>query len=351
MGWYAQLIGLFTFFLFVNTLTVSLRLYTRIKLTKGAFGWDDVVLIFTHVGMVLFVGLSLRSLHYGRFATAEASWYDETQASTYYFAMCVVCFIISGTVKISVALVLYRLDQGALIRAVIIGDIILCCIWTLFTTLIVSLACMPGSLYQGAIGTTTCHNITYARESIWIAYDVFHILLPIFILRNVQISRTLKCSVIGLFSLGILAAIAAVMKLKIVWEGSHSQVQIGYITGGYKAMLWSTVEHGLSIFASSLLALRPLMRLVPKGWQTLVDSLYGSRSANSSGLGSSLPVSKKSNWSATNESSELGRIDVHNSVTVRSETPDCNALNLETGYHAEVRGSSFEGSDKKVQRD
>lgn len=118
--------------------------------------------------------------------------------------MCVVCFVISGTVKISVALVLYRLDTRALIRAVIVGDIVTCCILTLVTTLLVSLACIPGSLYQGALDTTTCHNITYSRESLWIIYDVFHIILPIFILRNVQISRTLKLSVIGLFSIGIL---------------------------------------------------------------------------------------------------------------------------------------------------
>ncbi|POS77748.1 hypothetical protein DHEL01_v203866 [Diaporthe helianthi] len=82
MGWYEQLIGLFVFFLTINTLTVSLRLYTRIKLTKGAFGWDDVVLVFTHVGMITFVGLSLQSLHSGKYGTREASWYDETKAST-----------------------------------------------------------------------------------------------------------------------------------------------------------------------------------------------------------------------------------------------------------------------------
>lgn len=118
--------------------------------------------------------------------------------------MCVVCFIISGSVKISVALVLYRLDTRALIRTIIICDIVTCSVWTLFTTLLVSLACMPRSLYQGALDTTTCHNITYSRESLYIVYDVLHIVLPIFILRNVQISRMLKWTVIGLFSIGIL---------------------------------------------------------------------------------------------------------------------------------------------------
>lgn len=50
MGWYDQLIGLFVFFTVLNTITVGLRVFTRIKLTK-AFGWDDVVLIFTHVSL------------------------------------------------------------------------------------------------------------------------------------------------------------------------------------------------------------------------------------------------------------------------------------------------------------
>lgn len=32
--------------------------------------------------MITFVGLSLQSLHYGKYGTREASWYDETKAST-----------------------------------------------------------------------------------------------------------------------------------------------------------------------------------------------------------------------------------------------------------------------------
>ena len=61
MGWYDQLIGLFVFFTVINTITVGLRLFTRIKLTKGAFGLDDVALVFTHVGS------------YGFFATIHIS--------------------------------------------------------------------------------------------------------------------------------------------------------------------------------------------------------------------------------------------------------------------------------------
>lgn len=49
MDWYDHLIGLFIFFTTLNTITVGLRVFIRTKLTKGAFGWDDIALIFTHV--------------------------------------------------------------------------------------------------------------------------------------------------------------------------------------------------------------------------------------------------------------------------------------------------------------
>lgn len=118
--------------------------------------------------------------------------------------MGVVCLVISGTVKISVALVLYRLDTRPLIRAIIVFDIATCCVWTIATTLVFSLFCWQGDPYYGAIDKTTCKNTGYGRESLYISYDVFHIILPVFILWKVQISRVLKLSVIGLFSIGLL---------------------------------------------------------------------------------------------------------------------------------------------------
>ncbi|KAK2596286.1 hypothetical protein N8I77_013182 [Diaporthe amygdali] len=49
MAWHDKLIGLFVFFTVLNTISVGLRVLVRTKLTKGAFGWDDVALVFTYV--------------------------------------------------------------------------------------------------------------------------------------------------------------------------------------------------------------------------------------------------------------------------------------------------------------
>lgn len=106
------------------------------------------------------------------------------------------------------------------------------------------------------------------------------------------------------------------MKLKVIYDGSHSQNNTGYIARGYLVMIWSIVEHGVSIFASSLLALRPLVRLIPKGWTTLLDAFSSRGSANSSGRG------QKLNWFNTAEWSELDSLGVKNSVSLRTGEMD-----------------------------
>lgn len=46
-----QAIGLFVFFTVLTTITVGLRLFVRMKLCKGAFGWDDIALVVTWVSV------------------------------------------------------------------------------------------------------------------------------------------------------------------------------------------------------------------------------------------------------------------------------------------------------------
>lgn len=49
MATHDQLVGITIFFTVLNTITVALRIFARTKLSKGAFGWDDAMLIITYV--------------------------------------------------------------------------------------------------------------------------------------------------------------------------------------------------------------------------------------------------------------------------------------------------------------
>lgn len=144
------------------------------------------------------------------------------------------------------------------------------------------------------------------------------------------------------------AAIAAVMKLQVHYETFHPRDNSSLSTW-YLAMIWAITEHGLSIFASSVLALRPLARFVSRGWASISSSLGGSsKDAKSSGQGQSTGVSKRSNWSEPTESNELGSIGVRNEVSVYSEhTAEGNAQ--QPLYLAEAYNGSAESHKRLVE--
>lgn len=126
-----------------------------------------------------------------------------------------VCYIISGTVKISVALVLYRLqDARPVVRAVLLTDMIACAVWTVVVTLILALGCNSDSpssphrnYYRSApvpLPESVCEATNYSQEASYVIFDVLHVIIPAAILWNVQLARMLKWSIVALFGVGLL---------------------------------------------------------------------------------------------------------------------------------------------------
>lgn len=157
------------------------------------------------MGFVLFVSFSAVALHYGVAASDSQPWYDPKKAQVWTNIMNDVCMIISGTVKISVALVIYRLlDYRVLLQAVIITDIAICSIFTVVTTIILSLGCTRTSISPYTFKLTTCEKTWYAQESSYVVIVVFHVVFPAALFWNVQIRNGAKFTVMVLFSLGLL---------------------------------------------------------------------------------------------------------------------------------------------------
>lgn len=125
------------------------------------------------------------------------------------------CYIISGTVKISVALVLYRLqDTRRAVRAVLLTDMAVCAVWTVVVTLLLALGCntttagilSPPPAYAPPLplSASVCEATNYAQEASYVVFDVLHVIIPVAILWNVQLGRTLKWSIVALFGVGLL---------------------------------------------------------------------------------------------------------------------------------------------------
>lgn len=110
------------------------------------------------------------------------------------------------------------------------------------------------------------------------------------------------------------------MKLQVYIDFYHPTPSTDYVTLWYRSMIWAVSEHGLSLFAASVLAIRPFFTYVSKSWTTLSSSLYGDASVkNTSGRESSSRVSRGSTWPGSPGNTELGTIGVRNEFEVRSE--------------------------------
>lgn len=68
------------------------------------------------------------------------------------------------------------------------------------------------------------------------------------------------------------AAIAAVMKLTVYIDLFHPTPSTSYQDLWYKSLIWAVTEHGLSLFAASVLAVRPFFTYVSKGLTTTFAS-------------------------------------------------------------------------------
>lgn len=119
----------------------------------------------------------------------------------------------------------------------------------------------------------------------------------------------------------------------------------------YQTQIWSVTEHGLALFAASVLALKPVYSYISKSWtrisMSLSEGVFSSSSSSSANkklgdLDSStsrrtssrvsggshlqdksveIQNNKKNLWSVDTNATgtELGTIDVRNDVEVRSE--------------------------------
>lgn len=87
----------------------------------------------------------------------------------------------------------------------------------------------------------------------------------------------------------------------------------------YTGVTWAVTEHGLSLFAASILALKPVVQVVSRSWSSLSSSLNSSNRKKASGSGESDRVFKNSDWGMTPDGTELGEIGVRTEISVEAK--------------------------------
>ncbi|KUI71670.1 hypothetical protein VM1G_07091 [Cytospora mali] len=253
-------------FLVVDTIAVGLRVWIRTYL-KRSFWYDDWALCLSLVGFILLSTLAFICLAYGFGATEMLPGYNPILASKYFLIVQLVYMITLYISKLSVGLVLYRIaETQKTVRKWLLGSMILLTVWTAVSVLTIALQCRPLAAAWGE-GTGTCvsgetiSNTGYSFSSMDIATSWFYALLPIYLLKNVQLSTKLKVSVIIILGLGVVSNIATLIRLKFLidirYVSSVSSPELVQLYLG--SFIYSVTEIGLTIFTASLAALRPLL--------------------------------------------------------------------------------------------
>ncbi|SMQ47647.1 unnamed protein product [Zymoseptoria tritici ST99CH_3D7] len=258
-----------TFFA-LTWITVSLRVLVRAAMLR-AFGSDDWTMLITQLLFTAYLIVQLGGVYYG---TGEhlsdlIPWRAERALQYWYF--CEIFYVLSTCLlKISVSLFLLRVATHRLhifiIHTIMVVSALLG--FTFFFVLIFQ--CYPVSdwwsldpLQKHCINPTVVIGLTYAVSGLNVIADWTLGILPIFVVRGLDMSKRQKRLVAGILSFAAVGSTATIVRLPYI--GSLKESFLGsngnFLYNTVGVAIWTTVEVGIGISAGCLATLRPLIRL------------------------------------------------------------------------------------------
>ncbi|KAH6716976.1 hypothetical protein DL95DRAFT_394894 [Leptodontidium sp. 2 PMI_412] len=260
-----EVAGVAGFFLALTTIAIALRCYCRAFVVKS-FGWDDNVAIIAYVLFVIFAGFAITGVQYGTGQHASAIPPGDIPIGLKWWWACEPVYVLSNmALKLSIGIMLYRIAVSRVHKAIIWTVMIVHTLYGAFFFFLFVLQCQPSAYfwtqYTGGKGKCINPNITvaatygYSAISCWTDWTMA--ILPVFLIWNLQMNIRTKISVAMILSMGAIASTATIVRIPYV-KGLANQADFLYATTD--VAIWSTVETGIGIAASSFATLRPLFR-------------------------------------------------------------------------------------------
>ncbi|KAH8900015.1 hypothetical protein GQ53DRAFT_835996 [Thozetella sp. PMI_491] len=255
-------------------LTYALRAYTRI--TRGAWGLEDsfmtaATLPFTVLSIAC-LGASFNGvgIHAFRFEEPENEQYT-TRGLFWFFLFEVFYCVTIIPIKLSISLMLVRIAQGR--KAYVWSQYVVMGLFTtmnLIAAFYIIFQCSPVAtawdtslLEKGGSCQPSQYlaDIYYATTAVNITTDWFTALMPIPLLRTVQMNMNTKVTVAFILGLGILASLSACIRLKYTVNLTNSN---DYLFGLANIVIWGYAENGVGLIVGNISTLRPLFRRILK---------------------------------------------------------------------------------------
>ncbi|KAF2167879.1 hypothetical protein M409DRAFT_53830 [Zasmidium cellare ATCC 36951] len=258
-----------TFFI-LSWLSVGLRILVRAGMLR-AFGSDDWTMLATQVFFTGYLIAQLGGVIYG---TGEhlsdlIPWRAERALAFWYF--CEIFYTLSTCLlKISVGLFLLRVAGQKLHIWIIRLVMLFAAVFGGAFFFVIVFQCWPISnwwdldpSHKNCINPDIVIGLTYGISALNVVADWTLGLLPIFIVRGLQMSTRQKRLVAIILSFAAIGSTATIVRLPYIgslsesfdgWNGDFLYNTVG-------VAIWTTVEVGVGITAGCLATLRPLIRM------------------------------------------------------------------------------------------
>ncbi|KAL1902355.1 hypothetical protein Sste5346_001333 [Sporothrix stenoceras] len=250
------IIGVISFILPFTTAVVLLRFYTRHYLSGRAVGVDDwamlAALVLAAVDGATMLLMTTQGL--GRHMwtlTAE----QITTYNMYFYMSIVFYYACLGTVKTAILLQYLRVFAVKM-RKITLVALVLIGLWSTALVLVSIFACWPIRAFWDK-SVTNPHCVAdlpqwYANAAGNIATDILIFALPIPVLWRLNLPRSQRLSLIGIFGLGFFTCTISVIRITFLnLNGDDTYANVA-------AACWSIGELCCAIVCSSLPTLRPV---------------------------------------------------------------------------------------------
>ncbi|KAI2469211.1 hypothetical protein F4781DRAFT_431565 [Annulohypoxylon bovei var. microspora] len=249
------------------TITLALRCYVRARMLK-IFQAEDFLAVATMICFIIYCTLVMISLSYGAGKTiSQVPLENFPMIFKMRWAGELAYIMTSLLVKFTVGIFLLRICSQAWQKSVIYTVLLVCLIYNVFFVFMAIFQCRPVAYYwdqytEDIEGTCFSADLitgtSYAAAGINAVSDWVLGLLPIALVRKLELSKRSKIMVSCTLALGSLASTATIVRIPYIWQLSSAT---GDVLHTFTVVsIWSTIESGLGLIASSLATLRPLVR-------------------------------------------------------------------------------------------
>ncbi|KAG9692055.1 NADH-ubiquinone oxidoreductase, partial [Aureobasidium melanogenum] len=260
-------------FIPITSVALSLRLYVRISIVKG-FGLDDLFLIGAQIWFLVFCGYAIKLINYEHDPSLKAAIAESVKTAmvaigklytdSVFFTLFYVLSVIF--LKISLAFFYLRIIVQRWQKIVICIAATTMTLYGLGYGFLYVFRCGPNVEQQlvywaegKCIPDHTLLVMTYVFGSLDTLTDFIYAFLPIYILWNSNMPMGMKLTAGFLLCMGSVSSICALVRVATL---SNLKFDTAFFKQAVQTGLWSIIEPGLAIVATSLAACRPLWRKV-----------------------------------------------------------------------------------------